>query len=207
MAAVIRATFSASTSLQMSNFSEDIARYRSDGLIGRRLWLNPAIWAIAIYRLGNWLYIAKPFFLVRIPLKIVFFFAYMFCEVVMEMSLDPHATIGGGLYIGHIGGVHINPQAIIGRNCDIAHRVTIGASAMGRKGAPILGDQVYVGTGATVIGKIKIGNGAKIAANTLVMSNIPEGATVMGVPGRIIMRAPKAIESPALPVAEMTDAK
>jgi len=125
----------------------------------------------------------------------------------MEMCLDPQATIGGGLYIAHIGGVHINPQAIIGSNCDIAHRVTIGASAMGRKGAPVLGDSVYIGTGATLVGKIKIGNGAKIAANTLVMSNIPDGATVMGVPGRIIMREPKPAESPALPVAETTDAK
>ena len=65
---------------------------------------------------------------------------------------------------------------------------------MGRQGAPILGDDVYVGTGATLVGKIRVGNGAKIAANTLVMSNIPEGATVMGVPGRIIMRAPKAVQ-------------
>jgi len=63
---------------------------------------------------------------------------------------------------------------------------------MGRQGAPVLGDEVYIGTGATLVGKIKIGSGAKIAANTLVMSNIPEGATVMGVPGRIIARAPKA---------------
>jgi serine O-acetyltransferase len=132
----------------------------------------------------------------------------MFCEVVMEMSLDPHATIGGGLYIGHIGGVHINPQAIIGSNCNIGHRVTIGASAMGRKGAPVLGDGVFVGTGATIIGKIKIGSGVKIAANTLVMSNIPDGATVMGVPGRIIMRARKSLETPAPPpVVETTDAK
>jgi len=59
---------------------------------------------------------------------------------------------------------------------------------MGRSGAPILGDNVYIGTGATLIGKIRVGNGAKIAANTLVISNVPEGATVMGVPGRVIMR-------------------
>ena len=93
----------------------------------------------------------------------------------MEMCIDPQATIGGGLYIAHIGGVHINPQAIVGRNCDIAHRVTIGASAMGRQGAPVLGDNVYIGTGATLVGKIKIGSGAKIAANTLVITNVPRG--------------------------------
>jgi serine O-acetyltransferase len=186
----------------MSNFSADITRYRSLGHKGRTLWLNPAIWAITIYRLGNWLHTANPFILVRIPLKVVYFFAQMFSEVVMEMCLDPLATIGGGLYISHIGGVHINPQAIIGSNCDITHRVTIGASAMGRQGAPVIGNNVYIGTGATLVGKIKVGNGAKIAANTLVITNVPEGATVMGVPGRIIMRPAKAAPSPVLSATE-----
>ena len=78
---------------------------------------------------------------------------------------------------------------------------------MGRQGAPVLGDNVYVGTGATLVGKIKIGSGAKIAANTLVINNVPEGATVMGVPGRIIMRAPKAVQTPKAAEAERTNAE
>ncbi len=191
----------------MNEFSEDIARYKSMGHKGKQLWLNPAIWAITIFRFGHWLHTEKPFVLIRIPLKIVHLFAYMFSEVVMEMCLDPQATVGGGLYIAHIGGIHINPQAVVGSNCDIAHRVTIGASAMGRQGSPTVGNNVYIGTGATLVGKIKVGDGAKIAANTLVMTNIPEGATVMGVPGRIIMRGPKKAPTPVLSAAETTDAK
>jgi serine O-acetyltransferase len=191
----------------MNEFSADIARYTSRGYRGKDLWLNPAVWSIGCYRLGNWLHVAKPPFLIRIPLKVISFFANKFCEVFMEMCIDPHASIGPGLYIGHIGGVHINPQAVLGSNCDLAHRVTIGTSAMGRQGAPVLGDDVYIGTGATLVGKIKVGNGAKIAANTLVISNIPDGATVMGVPGRIIMRPPKAVQPPVLAAAEITDAK
>jgi serine O-acetyltransferase len=120
----------------------------------------------------------------------------------MEMCIDAQATIGGGLYIGHIGGVHINPGAVLGRRCDLAHRVTIGASGMGREGSPVLGDDVYVGTGATLAGKIKVGDGAKIAANTLVIGNVPAGATVMGVPGRIILRAPETAAA-----SEMRDAE
>ncbi len=173
----------------MSKFTEDLSRYRERGYRGKDLWLNPAVWAVASYRLSNWLYVEKPTALIRIPLKLLSFVFVKSCVVVLEMDLDPQAAIGGGLYIGHTGGVHINPGAVLGRNCDIAHRVTIGASAMGRQGAPTLGDDVYVGTGATLVGKIKIGSGAKIAANTLVMSNVPAGATVMGVPGRIVMRA------------------
>ena len=175
----------------MSHFSADIARYISKGSRGKGLWLNPALWAIAWYRLGNWLHVSRPFILIRIPLKIISYLGNKCCEVFMEMCIDPQATIGPGFYVGHIGGVHINPGAVLGSNCDVAHRVTIGTSAMGRQGAPLLGNDVYIGTGATLIGKIKVGDGAKIAANTLVITNVPAGATVMGVPGRIVSRPAK----------------
>jgi serine O-acetyltransferase len=191
----------------MGKFSEDLARYRARGHKGKDLWLNPALFSIASYRFGNWLNVAHPFVVIRIPLRILSFLITKFCIVFMEMDIDPQASIGGGLYIGHIGGVHINPGAVLGKDCDLAHRVTIGASAMGRQGIPVLGDRVYIGTGATLIGKIKVGNDAKISANTLVMTNVPEGATVMGVPGRIVMRPakPKPIATPA--PSEMIDAK
>jgi serine O-acetyltransferase len=180
----------------MSKFKKDLERYKEKGNSPKDIWLNPAVWAIACYRLGNWLNVSPPPLLVRFPLKIVSLAANKFCEVFMEMCIDPSASIGEGLFIAHIGGVHINPEATLGRNCDIAHRVTIGTSAMGRKGAPTLGDNVYVGTGASIVGKIRIASGAKIAANTLVMNNIPEGATVMGVPGRVVMRATSPTQAP-----------
>ncbi len=191
----------------MAKFSADLARYRAKGNHGKDLWLNPAVWAIGCYRMGNWLLVDPPALPIRLPMKVVSVIANKFCEVFMEMCIDPGATIGEGLYIAHIGGVHINPAAVLGKNCDIAHRVTVGASAMGRSGVPVIGDDVYIGTGAALIGKIKVGNGAKIAANTLVMTNVPEGATVMGVPGRVIMRPLKAAPAPALVAAEITDAK
>lgn len=190
----------------MNKFSADIARYKSKGHRGKELWLNPAVWAIAFYRLGNWINVARPVWFIRIPAKVFSFAANKFCEAFMEMCLDPQASIGPGLCIGHIGGVHINPESVIGSNCDIAHHVTIGTSAMGRQGAPLIGDDVYIGTGATLVGKIRVGNGAKIAANTLVIFNIPEGATVMGVPGRIIL-APGAVRSAAEPAPEGANAE
>ncbi|CAN5515899.1 hypothetical protein BH10ACI4_BH10ACI4_01150 [soil metagenome] len=180
----------------MSKLAQDLARYKAKGFKGRQLWLNPTVWSIVTYRLGNWLYTTPPNVLVRIPAKLLYFVANMFCEVVMEMCIDAQATIGGGISFGHIGGIHINPGAVIGNDCDIAHRVTIGTSAMGRKGAPVLGDNVYVGTGATLIGRLKVGSGAKIAANTLVIGNVPAGATVIGVPGRVFPAPPKATPAP-----------
>lgn len=175
----------------MTKFAEDLARYRARGYSRKALWLDPAIWSIGVYRFGHWVNVGRPNALIRIPLKILSFVITKFFVLFLEMDIDPQAQIGPGLYIAHIGGVHINPGAVLGRNCDMAHRITIGASAMGRSGIPVIGDNVYIGTGAVLVGKIKVGSNAKIAANTLVITNVPEGATVMGVPGRIVMRPPQ----------------
>lgn len=188
----------------MKKFSADIARYKSRGHYGKELWLNPVIWAIAFYRLRNWVNVAKPRWPIRIPVVAFCFLPNRFCEAFFAMGISPLASIGEGLYIGHIGGVIISQQAVIGKNCDISHRVTIGTSAMGREGAPVIGDNVYIGTGATVVGKIRIGSGAKIAANTLVLDDVPEGATMVGVPGRILLVPTR----PAVPVeTKTTDGK
>jgi serine O-acetyltransferase len=167
--------------------------------------LNPVIWAIAFYRLRNWVNVANPPWLIRIPLVGFCFVPNWFCEAFFSMAISPRASIGEGLYIGHIGGVIISPKAVIGRNCDISHRVTIGASAMGRDGAPVLGDNIYIGTGATLVGKIRIGSGAKIAANTLVIDDVPEGATMMGVPGRILLVPPSSVQSRTPTAAKASD--
>ena len=100
----------------MSRFTEDLARYRARGARGTDLLLNPAVWAIASYRLSHWLYVDRPRELVRIQLKLVALLTQKFCMVFMEMDIDAQATIGGGFYIGHIGGVHVNPGAELGRN-------------------------------------------------------------------------------------------
>jgi serine O-acetyltransferase len=189
----------------VNKFSADIARYKSKGHSGKDLWLDPVIWAIAFYRLRNWVNVANPPWLIRIPLVVFCFLPNRFCEVFFAIGISPGASIGEGLYIGHVGGVIISQKAVIGRNCDISHRVTIGTSAMGREGAPVLGDNIYVGTGSTLVGKIKIGSGAKIAANTLVIDDVPEGATIMGVPGRILLVPSRPVPSPSPGVAKASD--
>jgi serine O-acetyltransferase len=166
----------------------DMSRYRNKGASWGQIFGNPAVWALSWYRFGHWLYKERSPGLLRPFGKVLYLFGYKFFEIVMEMHLDPSTEIGGGLYLGHSGAIHFNPEAVIGKNCDIAPHVTIGTSAMGRKGAPRVGNDVYVGTGATIIGKVSVGDGAKIAANTLVITNVPAGATVMGVPGRVVMK-------------------
>jgi serine O-acetyltransferase len=180
---------------KVTKFSADVARYKASGDRGKELWLNPAVWAIGCYRLRNWVNVARPPWPVSIPLKLALYVANKFCEIFLVMCISPMATIGEGLYIGHVGGVHISQYVVIGKNCDISHRVTIGASAMGRQGVPTIGDNVYIGTGSTLIGKIKVGNGVRIAANTLIIDDVPDGATMMGVPGRILLGPPRIMQS------------
>jgi serine O-acetyltransferase len=95
-------------------------------------------------------------------------------------------TIGGGLYISHFGGVVINSKVTIGRNCNLAHNVTIGQSNRGKtKGIPTIGDRVWVGTGSVVVGKISIGDNVLIAPNAYVNFDVPANSIVIGNPAKI----------------------
>lgn len=95
--------------------------------------------------------------------------------------------IGEGFYIGHFGHIVVNGDAIIGKNCNISQGVTIGIANTGsKKGIPVVGDYVYIGPGAKILGNIKIGNNAAIGANSVVVSDVPENAVVVGVPARVV---------------------
>lgn len=95
----------------------------------------------------------------------------------------------GGLYIGHPYCITVNPQSIIGENCNIHKGVTIGQENRGtRKGVPIIGNRVWIGVNATVIGKITIGNDVLIAPNSYVNFDVPPHSIVMGNPGNVIFR-------------------
>lgn len=91
--------------------------------------------------------------------------------------------IGEGLYLGHAFNITINPNAKIGKNCNIHKGVTIGQENRGkRKGAPQIGDKVWIGVNATIVGKIKIGNNVLIAPNTYINCDIPDDSIVFGNP-------------------------
>jgi serine O-acetyltransferase len=173
----------------LHHLKADIARYRAEEGNWRSILANLTFFALFWYRLGHWMYRENCPRLIRVPLKLVYVPVYFWIQNFLQISLPPSAQIGPGAYLSHVGGIHLSPQAVIGSNCDIAHHVTIGVSAMGRKGVPQIGNHVYIGTGAVLIGRIKVGDGARIAANSVVMSNVPAGSTVMGAPARVIMTA------------------
>ena len=103
------------------------------------------------------------------------------------IGIPVQTVIGSGLFIGHFGGIFINGNCVIGKNVNISHGVTLGQASRGkREGFPILGDNIYIGPGAKVIGAVRIGNNVAIGANCVVTKDIPDNSVVVGVPGRII---------------------
>ncbi|CAM4383132.1 MULTISPECIES: serine O-acetyltransferase [Zobellia] len=97
--------------------------------------------------------------------------------------------IGHGLYLGHFGMIVINEKAVIGNNCNLSHSITIGQTNRGkRKGSPIIGNEVWIGTGTVIAGNIKIGNNVLIAPNSFVNSDVPENSLVIGNPAQIIAK-------------------
>lgn len=97
--------------------------------------------------------------------------------------------IGVGFYIGHFGTIVVSTLAKIGDNCNIAHGVTIGAARRGvKKGAPTLGNQVWIGTNAIIVGKIIIGDDVLIAPGAYVNNSVPSHSLVIGNPSQIIAK-------------------
>ena len=99
------------------------------------------------------------------------------------LEISSRNQIGGGLYLGHAYNITINPEAKIGRNCNIHKGVVIGQTNRGKsKGAPTIGNQVWIGINAAIVGKIIIGDDVLIAPNSFVNVDIPSHSVVFGNP-------------------------
>jgi len=106
-----------------------------------------------------------------------------------QIQIHPDAKIGEGFYIGHCGRIIINPQAVLGRNVNIATGVTIGQENRGkRKGTPTIGDNCWIGTNAVIVGNITIGDDVLIAPLPYVNFDVPDHSIVIGNPAKIIHR-------------------
>lgn len=105
------------------------------------------------------------------------------------LEIPRQANIGAGLYLGHAFNITINSATTIGRNCNIHKGVTIGQENRGkRKGAPSIGDEVWIGVNATIVGGIKVGSDVLIAPGSYVNCDVPDHSIVLGNPCRVIPR-------------------
>lgn len=142
--------------------------------------------AVLFYRISHWLYQKKFFTIARIISQTVRF--------ITGIEIHPGAKIGKGLFIDHGMGVVIGETTEIGDNCLLYQGVTLGGTGKDHgKRHPTLGDNVMVGSGAKVLGPFKVGNNAKIASNAVVLEEVPENATAVGVPAKIVRRNGKKI--------------
>lgn len=113
---------------------------------------------------------------------ILYHFMYKF-----GIRIDPLMSIGSGLYIGHFGGINVSVHSVIGKNLNISQQVTIGITNRGKnRGIPTIGNDVYIGPGARIIGGVKIGNNVAVGANCVVTKDVPDNSVVVGIPGKVI---------------------
>lgn len=104
-------------------------------------------------------------------------------QIKYGFQIYPETQIGAGFYLGHWGALIINPKTIIGKNCNISQGVTIAQANRGKnEGVPKIGDEVWIGPNAVVVGNIKIGNNVLIAPNAYVNFDVPSNSIVIGNP-------------------------
>lgn len=140
--------------------------------------------AIAVYRLGRWSRTIHPYWL-SLPVKLVYRVLDFFIHVLFGISISANSDIGPGFYIGHFGGIVVHGE--LGAGCSIGQGVTIGSRGAGRSdGYPVLGNRVYVGAGAMVIGGVHVGDDVIIGANTVVVTDVPSGSRVVSAAARIL---------------------
>ncbi|MFT5103012.1 MAG: serine O-acetyltransferase [Candidatus Latescibacterota bacterium] len=175
----------------MGKFNSDLKKYKKySGKSALTLLLTQqGLWALWVYRWNNAIYTSKiPSFLKK-TLLVFGVIHQKWIEIVTGISLPYSATIGEAFYIGHFGNIIINASAVIGDNCNIAQGVTIGVSGRGaHRGVPTIGNNVYIGAQATVVGPVAVGDNAVIGANSLVHKDVASGTTVVGVPAHEVSK-------------------
>ena len=143
-------------------------------------WSHPEYRILVFHRLANT-------YTKRNPLGLIARAWYRQLRSKFAIQIQLAAQIGEGFFLNHWGLMHVNQGAKIGKNCNISHGVTIGNVSRGkRKGCPIIGDEVWIGANAVVVGKIKIGNNVLIAPLAYVNFDVPDNSVVMGNPGKIV---------------------
>jgi len=148
----------------------------------------PGLHAVWFYRIAHWFWSHNLFFLGRFTSHLGRFFT--------GIEIHPGAKIGSKFFIDHGMGVVIGETAEIGDNVTLYHGVTLGGVTWDKvKRHPTLEDNVVIGSGAKVLGPFTVGRGAKVGSNSVVVKEVPPSATVVGIPGRVVMQEEKPVET------------
>jgi serine O-acetyltransferase len=143
-----------------------------------------SLWAIGIFRFGKWAHSFR-FFVIRWPLMAFYFVFYKVSQAISGIRISLDSDIGPGLVIHNFGGVIIHGR--VGKNCVFVQGSQMISAGDGKgRGHPTLGDSVYVGAGAKILGNVSIGDHARIGANAVVVTDVPKGGVVLPPHSQII---------------------
>ena len=144
------------------------------------IFCYPGLHAVWFHRLAHWFWSRRMHFVGRLISQ--------FSRFMTGIEIHPGAKIGHRFFIDHGMGVVIGETAEIGDNVTIYHGVTLGGVTWDKvKRHPTIGDDVVIGSGAKILGPFTVGKGARIGSNSVVVREVPENATVVGIPGRIVL--------------------
>jgi serine O-acetyltransferase len=141
-------------------------------------------WALAVYRFGRWRYNIRPRCL-RVPFSFAYKVFRLLSEMLCGIELPCEVVIGRRFIVEHCGAIVISGDAIFGDDCIIRQGVTVGLRYTGQRGSPVIGDRCDIGAGAKLLGAIRIGNDVAIGANAVVLCDVPDGCSAIGVPARV----------------------
>lgn len=146
---------------------------------------TPGVQATVVLRFGQW---SKRQRLLRLVCDPLYLVLNLLIQMMWGIDIPRATRIGPGLYIGHYGGIIVSSAAVLGRDCNLSQSITIGVSGAGdKRGAPIIGDNVYIAPGARLFGRIRIGNNVKIGANAVIHKDLPDNAIAVLDPGFSIL--------------------
>lgn len=146
---------------------------------------HPCFWAVLNYRLGHLAWRMK-LWGVRALLLLPCLVMKRIIQLCFDITLEFSAEIGPGFQIGHPGGVRLAPGVRIGSNVTIVNEVTIGRDGRPNKGVPTIGNNVFIGVGARILGAVTVGDNVSIGANAVVIHDVPPNGLAVGVPARFI---------------------
>ncbi|HWE95483.1 MAG TPA: serine acetyltransferase [Tepidisphaeraceae bacterium] len=161
------------------DWQADLQRYPK-----RPFLKEQSIWAIAVYRYGRRNDRRPDGFLKKFRGRL-YWLTYRITETLTGISIPKSVEAGPGLKIHHFGNIFVHKDAKLGANCTLRQGVTIG-NRVEDGPVPILEDEVDLGAYAQILGGVRIGKGAKIGALSVVLRDVPPGATAVGIPARVI---------------------
>lgn len=152
-----------------------------------RPWRNRAVWALCLYYYGVWASRLR-FAPARWITSKIYGLLLIFVEPISGVTIYSSMKLPGkGLHIIHPTSVYLHPDVILGERVGIMHNVCLGTNMRRGSAVPVIGNDVFIGTGASILGRVKVGDGARIAANSLVINDVPPGAFAVGVPAKNMM--------------------